>query len=107
MLADKSVILEVTRDVAQSLQDKHPQGDPTQAFGFCLGPPPALLPADSTILQAMGSYKRDTAPGISGWTHHLLTLALRRPPVLVMVHTLVGLVVRAMRQANRCFAPPG
>jgi len=94
MLADDSTILQASPDVVQSLQDKHPQGNPTEAFGSAPGPLPAPLPADSTILQAMGSFKRDTAPGVSGWTHHLLSLALKRPLVLEMVHTLVGLVLQ-------------
>ena len=94
MLADDSTILQASPDVVQLLQDKHPQGNPTEAFGSAPGPLPAPLPADPTILQAMGSFKRDTAPGISGWTHHLLSLALKRPLVLEMVHTLVGLVLQ-------------
>jgi hypothetical protein len=94
MLTDDSSVMQVTPEVIQSLQDKHPRGDPCQAFGSSPGPSPAPLPADSTILQALGSFKRDTAPGISGWTHHLLTLALKRPLVLEMVHTLVGLVLQ-------------
>ena len=94
MLTDDSSVMQVTPEVIQSLQDKHPQGDPNQAFGSSPGPSPAPLPAASTILQALGSFKRDTAPGISGWTHHLLTLALKQPLALEMVHTLVGLFLQ-------------
>ena len=94
MLTDDSSVMQVTPEVIQSLQDKHPQGDPCQAFGSLPGPSPAPLPAASTIIQALGSFKRDTAPGISGWTHHLLTLALKQPLVLEMVHTLVGLFLQ-------------
>lgn len=35
---------------------------------------------------------KDTAPGISGWTRHLLAVALRAPPVLNELHTLTGLI---------------
>jgi hypothetical protein len=93
MLADDSKVLQVDAEVLRSLQDKHPRGEPEQAFTTRLGPPPASLPSLDSIPLAMASFKRDTAPGISGWTHHLLSLALRRPLVLQMVHTLIGLVL--------------
>jgi hypothetical protein len=47
---------------------------------------------EDTILDAFKSFKQDTAPGISGWTHHLLAVALRAPVVLKPLHTLTGLI---------------
>jgi hypothetical protein len=44
------------------------------------------------MLDAFKSFKPDTAPGISGWTHHLLAVALRSPVVLKVLHTLTGLI---------------
>jgi len=86
--------LTLTSEVIQSLQNKHPRGDPDQAFGLSPGPSPAPPPAGSTILHALGSFKQDTAPGISRWTHHPLTLAPEQPLVLEMIHILVGLVLQ-------------
>jgi hypothetical protein len=45
-----------------------------------------------TILDAFKSFKPDTAPWISGWTHHLLAVALRAHVVLKALQTLTGLI---------------
>ncbi|RYE04158.1 MAG: hypothetical protein EOP33_09280, partial [Rickettsiaceae bacterium] len=93
LLADDSKVVEVDAAVLGSLQDKHPEGQPESAFRKRPGPSAASLPPVDSILLALGTFKRDTAPGISGWTHHLLSLVLRRPLVVQMVHTLIGLVL--------------
>ncbi len=50
--------------------------------------------SEDDILAAFKSLKPDTAPGIYGWTHHLLAVALRSPLVLKAIHTLTGLIQR-------------
>jgi hypothetical protein len=51
-----------------------------------------VLPEDA-ILDAFKSLKPDTAPGISGCTHHLLAIALRSPVVLKALHNLTGFII--------------
>jgi hypothetical protein len=45
-------------------------------------------------------FKPDTTPGISGWTHHLLGVALRSPVVLKALHTLTGLIAAGTAPAQ-------
>jgi hypothetical protein len=55
-------------------------------------------------MAAFKTFKPDTSPGLSGWTHHLLATALRVPAFLKAIHTLTGLVVAgtAPGQAMLC-----
>jgi hypothetical protein len=55
-------------------------------------------------MAAFKTYKPDTSPGLSGWTHHLLATALRVPAFLKAMHTLTGLMVAGMAtgQAMLC-----
>jgi hypothetical protein len=41
-------------------------------FGTTAGPRNGEIPPEGALLDAFKSFKPDTAPGISGWTHHLL-----------------------------------
>jgi hypothetical protein len=81
----------VTEAVVEFLRAKHPAGPPSP-FGTTTGPRNGEIPPEDTILDAFKSFKPDTAPGISGWTHHLLAVALRAPVVLKAPHTLTGLM---------------
>lgn len=81
----------VTEPVVESLRAKHPAGPPTP-FGSTAGPRNGEIPSEDILLAAFKSFKPDTAPGISGWTHHLLAVALRSPVVLKALHTLTGLI---------------
>jgi hypothetical protein len=55
-------------------------------------------------MAAFKTFKSDTSPGLSGWTHHLLTTALRVLAFLKALHTLIGRIVAgtAPGQAMRC-----
>jgi hypothetical protein len=64
----------VTEAVVGALLTKHPAGPPSP-FGTTAGPRNGEIPSEDTILDAFKSFKPDTAPGISGWTHHLLAVA--------------------------------
>jgi hypothetical protein len=50
------------------------------------------------------TFKPDTSPGLSRWTHHLLSTALRVPAFLKALHILTGLIVAgtAPGQAMLC-----
>jgi hypothetical protein len=55
-------------------------------------------------MAACKTFKPDTLPGLSGWTHHLLATALRVPAFLKAIHTLTGLIMAgtAHGQAMLC-----
>ena len=38
-------------------------------------------------MAAFKTFKPDTSPGLSGWTHHLLATALRVPAFLKAIHS--------------------
>jgi hypothetical protein len=73
-LGGKSAVATVTEAVVEALLTKHPAGPPSP-FGTTAGPRNGEIPSEDTILDAFKSFKPDTAPGISGWTHHLLAVA--------------------------------
>jgi hypothetical protein len=93
----------VDDDLVATLQDKHPVGVP-DPFGATEGPSPGDIPSEDEIIAAFKTVKPDTAPGISGWTHHLLTIALQVPTFLKAIHTLTGLLIarKAPGQAMLC-----
>jgi hypothetical protein len=68
------------------------------------GPRNGEIPPEDIILDAFKSFKPDTAPSISGWTYHLLAVALCAPVVLKAFHSLTGLIVAgtAAGQSMRC-----
>ncbi|KAG7527236.1 hypothetical protein FFLO_07136 [Filobasidium floriforme] len=92
MLADDAKVMDVDEELLRQLREKHPEGRPRGAFGTGLGPQPGTVPPIEGILDAMTTFRPDTAPGISGWTHHLLSVVLRRDPVIEMVHQLTGMI---------------
>jgi hypothetical protein len=102
-LGGKSAVATVTEAVVEALRAKHPAGPPSP-FGTTAGPRNGDIPPQETILDAFKSFKPDTAPGNSGWTHHLLTVALCAPVVLKALHTLTGLIaaVTAPGQSMLC-----
>jgi hypothetical protein len=81
----------VTEAVVEALRAKHPAGPPSP-FGTSPGPGNGDIPPEDTLLDTLKTFKPDTAPGISGWTHHLLAVTLRAPVVLKALHTLTGLI---------------
>jgi hypothetical protein len=91
ILLGKSAVATVTESVVESLRAKYPAGPPLP-FGTTAGPRNGEIPPEDTLLAAFKSFKPDTAPGISGWTHHLLAVPLRYPVVLKALHTLTGLI---------------
>jgi hypothetical protein len=70
---------------------KIPAGPPSQ-FGMSTGRRNGEIPPEDTLLDAFKSFKPDTAPGISGWTHQLLAVALQPPVALKALHTLTRLI---------------
>jgi hypothetical protein len=65
-----------TDETIQILRDKHPAGF-VNPFGESNGPSPHAAPTTEGIMEALYSFKPDTAPGVSGWTVALLKLAVR------------------------------
>jgi hypothetical protein len=101
-LAGTAAVATVDNEVVATLQDKHPAGteDP---FGVTDGPSSGDIPSEE-IMAAFKTFKPDTSPGLSGWTHHLLATALRVPAFLKAIHTLTGLIMAgtAPGQAMLC-----
>ena len=91
ILAGSSNVAPVDNGVVETLRLKHPAGQ-HNPFGHSTGPQSGSIPSEDEILLPFKSFKPDTAPGISGWTHHLFAVALRAPSVLKAVHTLTGLI---------------
>jgi hypothetical protein len=91
ILAGQTALAAVNEQVVDSLRSKHPPGAP-DPFGPLPGPRSASIPSEDELMAAFKSFKPDTAPGISGWTHHLLAIALRSPSVLKAIRTLTGLI---------------
>jgi hypothetical protein len=91
-LAGTAAVATVDNEVVAALQDKHPTGaaDP---FGPTQGPSSGDIPSEEDLMAAFKTFKPDTSPGLSGWTHHLLATALRVPAFLKAIHTLTGLIV--------------
>jgi hypothetical protein len=102
-LAGTAAVATVDDEVVATLRDKHPAGaeDP---FGPTDGPSSGDIPSEEEIMAAFKTFKPDTSPGLSGWTHHLLATALRVPAFLKAIHTLTGLIVAgtAPGQAMLC-----
>jgi hypothetical protein len=102
-LAGTATVATVDHEVVAALQDKHPTGaaDP---FGPTEGPSSGDIPSEEEIMAAFKTFKPDTSPGLSGWTHHLLATALRVPAFLKAIHTLTGLIMAgtAHGQAMLC-----
>jgi len=93
LLSGASSVLDLTDDVVTELKAKHPVGE-ASPFATAAGPSPGMVPEEDIIPAVFATFKSDTAPGISGWTQPLLAVALRRGPVLKMVHMLVGQVAQ-------------
>jgi hypothetical protein len=102
-LAGAAAVATVDNEVVAALQDKHPAGteDP---FGPTDGPSSGDIPSEEEIMAAFKTFKPDTSPGLSGWTHHLLATALRVPAFLKAIHTLTGLIMAGIApgQAMLC-----
>jgi hypothetical protein len=102
-LAGTAAVATVDDNVVAMLRDKHPAGaaDP---FGPTDGPNTGDIASEEDLMAAFKTFKPQTSPGLSGWTHHLLATALRVPSFLKATHTLTGLMVvgRAPGQAMLC-----
>ena len=102
-LAGTAAVATVDNEVVATLRDKHPSG-PEDPFGPTDGPSSGDIPSEEEIMAAFKTFKPDTSPGLSGWTHHLLATALRVPAFLKAIHTLTGLIMvgTAPGQAMLC-----
>jgi hypothetical protein len=91
-LCGTAAVAAVDDEVVATLRDKHPAGaeDP---FGPTDGPSSGDIPSEEEIMATFKTFKPDTSPGLSGWTHHLLATALRVPAFLKAIHTLTGLIM--------------
>lgn len=76
----------------EALRAKHPPG-PEDPFGPNPGPRNGSIPSPDDLINALNSFKPETAPGISSWTCHLVKLAINQSPaVLSVLHTLTGFI---------------
>ncbi|GFZ52439.1 hypothetical protein JCM24511_10212, partial [Saitozyma sp. JCM 24511] len=91
-LAGTAAVATLDNEVVATLRDKHPPG-PEDTFGPTDGPSSGDIPSEEEIMAAFKTFKPDTSPGLSGWTHHLLATALRVPAFLKAIHTLTDAAV--------------
>ena len=93
LLSGSAKVAPLSPEVVDELRRKHPDG-PVGPFATAAGPAPGMAPKADIIEPVFRSFKMDTAPGISGWTQPLLSVALRRPAVVAFVSVLAGLVAQ-------------
>ena len=93
LLSGAAKVAPLTPDVVNELKRKHPDG-PLAPFATTAGPSPGMTPKADIIDEVFRKFKLDTAPGVSGWTQPLLSVALRRPAVVTFVSVLAGLVAQ-------------
>lgn len=79
-----------TPETVEALKAKHPPGT-RNPFGSTVGPSNNSPPSTEAIVEALYSFKPDTAPGVSGWTVPLLKVAIRSDSVKKMLTRLVGM----------------
>lgn len=96
-LNDAAGVAPLTDDVLRALAAKHPAGSPNP----CGQPipannPHAEMPDDEVIKRAVRSFPSDTAPGPSGWTPKLLSLASSSPSFLEFLTTLTAQVAAGL-----------
>ena len=92
ILGGQSSIAPPSLDVVEALKSKHPTG-PRNPFGSGTGPFSCSPPSAEAMVEALNSFKPDTAPGISGWTVGLLKIAMRSVTVKRMLATLAGMML--------------
>jgi len=88
-LTGESKVADLTPDVIRALKDKHPDG-PASPFPSSPGPSPPRCPSEDALLNALGGFASDTAPGISGWTAPLLRQAIRVPAFAKFLSSLTA-----------------
>ena len=76
ILGSDSKVLPLTDEVIDSLEEKHPVGEP-EPFSRWEGDAPGLMPDDDLPATLLRQFKSDTAAGISGWTQPLTTQAFK------------------------------
>lgn len=100
-LEDKTSIAETTPEVLAALKAKHPPG-PSEPFPpFTSLIPTPEPPTTDEVMAALGSFRKDTAAGISGWTVNHLTLACKDPTVQrMMTHITAGILDNSLPGAE-------
>jgi len=89
VLASDSKVVEVTDELAETLQALHPVGEP-DPFGISVGPSQGRAPNEDDVKAGIGSLKWDTAAGLSGWSVAFLRLASRSPRFLAFLTSLIA-----------------
>ena len=92
ILGGQGSVATPTPEVVDALRSKHPQG-PQNPFGAGVGPFSHSPPSTEALVEALESFKPDTAPGVSGWTVSLLKVAMRSDTVKRMLTTLAGMIL--------------
>lgn len=87
MIQEDASVAELTPEIWEQLEAKHPRG-PTNPFGHAVGPTPGQAPEVYVILTALDAFKPDTALGVSAWSVPLLKLASKRATVLKFLQPL-------------------
>ncbi|TIB59545.1 hypothetical protein E3P77_04160, partial [Wallemia ichthyophaga] len=95
VLGSKAGVLDVTKDVVDTLRTKHPDGEP-QPFGNLSGYLPGTMPPEDACLEAMKKMNAGTAPGPSGWTYSLTKEAFKVESFRHFMNLLTRLVVQGV-----------
>ena len=89
-LEDKSPIADPTTDTFDALRALHPTEEDAQPIPRTFPCPKASPPEDDDFLLALNTFRKDTAPGLSGWTWSLLNLALKDMRVVRMFRQMAA-----------------
>ena len=100
LLSGAAKVAPLSPEVIEELKRKHPDG-PISPFATAAGPAPGMAPKADIVDEVFRKFKMDTAPGVSGWTQPLLSVALRRPAVVTFVSVLAGLVAQGAAPGHR------
>ncbi|TPX42815.1 hypothetical protein SeLEV6574_g05388, partial [Synchytrium endobioticum] len=80
-LTNPASLAALTQELKQKLEGKHPRGQ-ARAFSTTSNPRAGPSPSNEDLMEALGTFPTDTAPGLSGWTVTLLKEVVKRKPVL-------------------------
>ncbi|TIA67872.1 hypothetical protein E3P91_04199, partial [Wallemia ichthyophaga] len=93
ILGGTSSIHELTEDVVNTLQAKHPAGQ-HNPFGKRVGYLPGSMPLESECFEAFKKMNPGTSAGPSGWTHALTKEAFKVPQFNTFINLLCRMVIQ-------------
>jgi hypothetical protein len=100
VLTETTSLAPATQETVDLLQDLHPDG-PKHPFGDKEGPACKIRVTHAMVAAALKTFPVDTAPGYSGWDHHLFSLCFQPDtPFAEFVTTLVQPTARPPAESS-------